>query len=188
MIRVLPSCAMKCTDQSLCIYVHEDAARRCEWLSKFASFWGSGRDHGGINVLLHMPNREEPIACPIGEALCLEYCKRNPNGLRCRPKVVWIFGCGMLLFHVKTLALLLVLSTAAFGAVHVRSSRTRTGTYWQSHSRTSPDHTQHNNYSTRGNTNPTQVRVTIGQLNDSHENASRVTTIELHYVRAKFSS
>jgi hypothetical protein len=31
--------------------------------------------------LRHIRSIDEPIACPIGEALWLEYRKRNPNGL-----------------------------------------------------------------------------------------------------------
>ena len=45
--------------------------------------------------------------------------------------------------------------TSAGAAVHVRGhSNKKTGTYTQSHYRSSPDKSKHNNYSTKGNTNP----------------------------------
>jgi hypothetical protein len=56
---------------------------------------------------------------------------------------------------MKTLAVLLLLSISAFAApVRVRPSVTKRGVYRQPHVRTSPDHTQRNNYSTKGNVNP----------------------------------
>jgi hypothetical protein len=61
---------------------------------------------------------------------------------------------------MKLLAFLLLATTAwagphrSSGAVHVRSTVTKQGTYRQSHVRTAPDHSRYNNYSTRGNANP----------------------------------
>jgi hypothetical protein len=38
-------------------------------------------------VLLYMPSkREEPFACPIGEALWLEYRRRNPHAPKVPPE------------------------------------------------------------------------------------------------------
>jgi hypothetical protein len=51
-------------------------------------------------------------------------------------------------------ALLLGLSTLGLCQSHVRSYVKKNGTYVQQHHRTSPDHTQRNNYSTKGNVNP----------------------------------
>jgi hypothetical protein len=56
---------------------------------------------------------------------------------------------------MKILAFCLLLSTAAFATpVHVRSTVTKKGEYRQSHVRTSPNHTQRDNYSSKPNTNP----------------------------------
>lgn len=43
---------------------------------------------------------------------------------------------------------------SGFGAVRVRSSFTKTGTYRPAHYRSRSDSFRFNNYSTRGNTNP----------------------------------
>lgn len=43
---------------------------------------------------------------------------------------------------------------AAKHPVHVKASTTKTGEHRQPHYRTSPDHTQRNNYSAKGNVNP----------------------------------
>lgn len=42
----------------------------------------------------------------------------------------------------------------AGAAVHVRGSVTHRGVYRQPHQRTAPNHTQHDNWSTKGNVNP----------------------------------
>ena len=54
---------------------------------------------------------------------------------------------------MKTLALLLLSATAFASPVHVRSTLTKRGVVRQQHMRSSPDHTQRNNYSSRGNVN-----------------------------------
>ena len=60
-----------------------------------------------------------------------------------------------MLRRMKVLCAFLMLSVAAFGStVHVRSTVTKRGNYRQAHVRTSPDRTQRNNYSTKGNVNP----------------------------------
>ena len=55
-------------------------------------------------------------------------------------------------------ALLVVLSLSlmgsAFANTPVRSYVKKNGTYIRQHHKTSPDHTQRNNYSTKGNVNP----------------------------------
>ena len=49
----------------------------------------------------------------------------------------------------------LLLSTCAFArTVHVRSTVTHRGQYRKAHVRTSPNHTQRDNYSAKGNVNP----------------------------------
>lgn len=54
-----------------------------------------------------------------------------------------------------TSLLLLLCSLPAFARpIHVRSSVTKRGVYRPSHVRTSPDHTQRNNWSAQGNVNP----------------------------------
>jgi len=56
---------------------------------------------------------------------------------------------------MRILAALLLVSSAAFAApVHVRPTVTKRGTYRQPHYRTAPNHTQRDNYSSKGNTNP----------------------------------
>lgn len=56
----------------------------------------------------------------------------------------------------RFLLLLLLAAVPAFAqrTVHVRSSITRRGVYRHAHVRTSPDRTQRNNWSARGNVNP----------------------------------
>jgi len=56
----------------------------------------------------------------------------------------------------RWLAVVLLFCCTAYAShpVHVRSTVTKHGTYRQSHYRTSPDHTQRNNWSAKGNTNP----------------------------------
>lgn len=51
-------------------------------------------------------------------------------------------------------ALLLLCPMASAHPVHVRGSTTRRGTYRTPHYRTSPNHTQRDNYSAKGNLNP----------------------------------
>jgi hypothetical protein len=56
---------------------------------------------------------------------------------------------------MKALFVLMLLAVPAFARpVRVRSTVTKRGEYRQSHVRTSPDHTQRNNYSATGNVNP----------------------------------
>ena len=56
---------------------------------------------------------------------------------------------------MKKLLLVLIASTLAFGSdVIVRGHITKMGTYVAPSHRTSPDHTQRNNYSSKGNVNP----------------------------------
>jgi len=54
--------------------------------------------------------------------------------------------------------LLLLLTVPAFAQVHVHSSVTRKGVR-RAHVRTSPDHTQRNNYSAKGNVNPYTLKA-----------------------------
>jgi hypothetical protein len=55
----------------------------------------------------------------------------------------------------RILAVMLLLSTAsAFAQVHVRGYTKKDGTYVAPHERTAPNHTNLDNYSTRGNVNP----------------------------------
>jgi len=55
----------------------------------------------------------------------------------------------------KILAVVLLLSTAsAFAQVHVRGYTKKDGTYVAPHERTAPNHTNLDNYSTKGNINP----------------------------------
>jgi hypothetical protein len=55
---------------------------------------------------------------------------------------------------MKALVILLLASTAFAAPVRVRPTVTKQGVYRQPHVRTSPDSTQRNNYSTKGNYNP----------------------------------
>lgn len=59
---------------------------------------------------------------------------------------------------LAVLALCLVASPV-FSQVHVRPTVTKRGTYKPAHNRTSPDHTQRNNYSAKGNVNPYTGKV-----------------------------
>ena len=52
------------------------------------------------------------------------------------------------------LALLCACVSAWASPVHVRPTVTKQGQYRQQHYRTAPNHTQRDNYSTKGNTNP----------------------------------
>lgn len=55
----------------------------------------------------------------------------------------------------RILAVVLLISTAsAFAQVHVRGYTKKDGTYVAPHERTAPNHTNLDNYSTRGNINP----------------------------------
>jgi hypothetical protein len=55
---------------------------------------------------------------------------------------------------MKALVILVLASTAFAAPVRVRPTVTKNGEYRQGHVRTSPDSTQRNNYSTKGNYNP----------------------------------
>lgn len=68
----------------------------------------------------------------------------------------------MTLQRVVAVVVLVLGSTPAFargrghgGAVHVKATVTRNGTFVPAHTRTAPDHARGNNWSTKGNTNPT---------------------------------
>jgi hypothetical protein len=56
--------------------------------------------------------------------------------------------------NAVVVALFLSLLGSAFANTPVRSYVKKNGAYVQQHHRTSPDHTQRNNYSTKGNVNP----------------------------------
>jgi hypothetical protein len=60
----------------------------------------------------------------------------------------------ILSFFLACLLCLPTLPACASGSVHVRGSVTRRGVYRQPHRRTAPNHTQHDNWSTKGNRNP----------------------------------
>jgi hypothetical protein len=53
-----------------------------------------------------------------------------------------------------SLCLLCSLPTVAQRPVHVRATVTKKGTYKPAHTRTSPNRTQRDNYSAKGNRNP----------------------------------
>jgi hypothetical protein len=55
---------------------------------------------------------------------------------------------------LTTLIIIIALATSAVGQKAVRGYVKRNGTYVQPHHRTNPDHTQRNNYSSKGNVNP----------------------------------
>ena len=57
-----------------------------------------------------------------------------------------------------SVALLLLLTLPAFAQVHVRSSVTRRGVR-QAHVRTNPNHTQRDNWSSKGNVNPYTLKA-----------------------------
>ncbi len=77
------------------------------------------------------------IATPEGDESCTDL--RSPD---------------VILPRMKALVILLLASTAFAAPVRVRPTVTKQGVYRQPHVRTSPDSTQRNNYSTKGNVNP----------------------------------